>query len=62
MVTTRELEIVELQTLNPNPVLQLGLEHYNLMAYILLLISIVTGILLAMSSLGSPLMLQAQQN
>jgi hypothetical protein len=41
----RELEIVELQTLNPNPVLQLGLEHYNLMAYILPLIYVVTGIL-----------------
>jgi hypothetical protein len=33
MITTRELEIIELQTLNPNPVLQLGLEYYNLMAY-----------------------------
>jgi hypothetical protein len=45
MITTGELEITELQTLNPNPVLQLGLEYYNLMAYIFLLISIVTGIL-----------------
>jgi hypothetical protein len=45
MITTGELEITELQTLNPNPVLQLGLEYYNLMAYIFLLISIDTGIL-----------------
>jgi len=63
MITTRELEIAELQILNPNPVLQLGLEHYNLMAYILLLISVVTGILVGHELiLGSPLMLQAQQN
>jgi hypothetical protein len=52
MITMRELEIVELQTLNPNPVLQLGLENYNLMDHILALISVVTGILVGHELIG----------